>query len=77
MKTGVIQEVDEACLNGFTESLTNSFNRNDSLRLVDFRTKKRSARGGRNSKASEIINIPETSVLSFKAGKVLKEAVNG
>jgi DNA-binding protein HU-beta len=41
-----------------------------------FEVKKREAHIGRNPRTKENIEIPETLVPQFKAGKALKEAVN-
>jgi DNA-binding protein HU-beta len=41
-----------------------------------FTVKVRSAREGRNPRTGETINISESKVPSFKAGKALKDAVN-
>ena len=66
----------EAMLKGITESLS----KNDNVTLVGFGTfqvKDRSAREGRNPKTGETIQIKACQVPSFKAGKALKDAVNG
>ena len=66
----------EAMLKGITESLS----KNDNVTLVGFGTfqvKDRSAREGRNPKTGETIQIKACKVPSFKAGKALKDAVNG
>ena len=66
----------EAMLKGITESLS----KNDNVTLVGFGTfqvKDRSAREGRNLKTGETIQIEACKVPSFKAGKALKDAVNG
>ena len=68
----------EKCLNAFTNVVTKSLKKKQSVTLVGFGTfevKDRSARDGRNPKTGEIIKIPATTVPSFKAGKGLKEAV--
>ncbi|MDP3880816.1 MAG: HU family DNA-binding protein [bacterium] len=41
-----------------------------------FKTSKRAARNGINPKTGESIKIPAATVAKFKAGKLLKEAVN-
>ena len=66
----------EAMLKGITESLS----KNDNVTLVGFGTfqvKNRAAREGRNPKTGETIQIKACKVPSFKAGKALKDAVNG
>ena len=57
-----------------------SLSKNDNVTLVGFGTfqvKDRSAREGRNPKIGETIQIEACKVPSFKAGKALKDAVNG
>ncbi|AMN46454.1 transcriptional regulator HU subunit alpha [Steroidobacter denitrificans] len=51
----------------------------DSVALLGFGTfnvKARAARSGRNPRTGDIIEIPASNVPGFKAGKVLKDAVN-
>jgi nucleoid DNA-binding protein len=45
-------------------------------RVGKFQLKTRSARQGRNPSTGEAIFIPESTTVSFKVSKVLKEAVN-
>lgn len=47
------------------------------LGFGSFKLTKRNARTGRNPRTGESISIPETTVLMFKAGSALKQAVNG
>lgn len=70
----------EKCLNAFTDVVTNTLKKKQSITLVGFgtfETKDRAARDGRNPKTGETIKIPASTVPSFKAGKGLKEAVKG
>ena len=63
-------------MKGVTESLA----RNDNVTLLGFGTfqvKDRAAREGRNPKTGETIQIKASKVPSFKAGKGLKDIVNG
>ena len=65
-----------AVLDGITESLT----KGDSVSFVGFGTftvKDRAARTGRNPKTGESIQIAASRAPGFKAGKALKDAVNG
>jgi DNA-binding protein HU-beta len=74
-----VSEAD-AALNALTKGITESLARNDNVILVGFGTfqvKDRSAREGRNPKTGETIQIKAAKVASFKAGKSLKDAVNG
>jgi DNA-binding protein HU-beta len=70
----------DRCLDALTKAITESLTKNDNVTLVGFGTfqvKDRSAREGRNPKTGETIQIKASKVPSFKAGKGLKEAVNG
>ncbi|WP_150468486.1 HU family DNA-binding protein [Francisella sp. SYW-9] len=70
----------EKCLKAFTNSVTQALKTKQDVTLVGFGTfqvKKRNAREGRNPKTGETIKIKATTVPSFKAGKNLKESVNG
>ena len=69
----------EATLNAFTNSVTKALSSGDKVQLVRFGTfdvKERDARTGRNPRTCESIDIAACKVPSFKAGNVLKEAVN-
>ena len=69
----------EAALNAFTASVTKALSSGDKVQLVGFGTfdvKERAARTGRNPRTGESIDIAACKVPSFKAGNVLKEAVN-
>ena len=71
-------DIAKACLDALTKAITHSLKKKDDVTLVGFGTfqaKKRAARDGRNPKTGEPIKIAATTVPSFKAGKVLKEAV--
>ena len=62
------------CFNAMTEFLASG----DKIQIVGFGTfevKKRKERKGRNPSSGEEIIIPESKVVSFKAGKALKETV--
>ncbi len=68
----------ERALNAFTDTVTGSLKKGDSVTLVGFGTfdtSKRSARKGRNPQTGEEIHIPATTVPKFRAGKGLKDAV--
>ncbi len=68
----------EKALNAFVESVTEALKADDKVVLVgfgSFETKKRAARKGKNPQTGAIIDIPATTVPSFKVGKALKDAV--
>ncbi len=67
-------------LDAVVESITEALKEGDSVVLVGFGTfavKDRAARTGRNPQTGAEIQIAAARVPSFKAGKALKDAVNG
>jgi DNA-binding protein HU-beta len=65
-------------VNAVTEAIIESLQNNDPVVWLDFGTftlRKRAARVGHNPRTREKIKIKETTVVAFKAGKALKEAV--
>lgn len=69
-----VGNVINECFNAMTEFLATG----DKIQIVGFGTfevKKRKERKGRNPSNGEEIIIPESKVVSFKAGKALKETV--
>jgi DNA-binding protein HU-beta len=79
-KTGLpktkAQEVIEAVFEGIKTTLTSG----GDVRLVGFGTfsvSERAATTGRNPRTGETIDIPASKSPKFKAGKELKDAVNG
>jgi DNA-binding protein HU-beta len=66
-------------LNGLLEAIMSALCSGNSVSLLGFGTfsvKPRAARTGRNPKTGEPIQIAASNVALFKAGKVLKDAVN-
>ena len=62
------------------DSITAALAEGDKIQLIGFGTfevKERAARTGRNPKTGEEIKIAASKTPSFKAGKGLKDAVNG
>ena len=80
-ETAKVTQIDaKATLDAILKDVTDAVNRGDSVTLVGFGTfqvKYRAAREGRNPKTGETIQIAAAKVPSFKAGKGLKDAVNG
>ena len=65
----------ESTLSQISESLANG----DTVAIIGFgtfSTSKRPARDGRNPRSGETIKIPASTVVKFKAGKALRDAVN-
>ena len=60
------------------ESITGALQKGEDVTLIGFGTfcvRERKARTGRNPKTGEALQIDASQVAAFKAGKVLKEAV--
>ena len=74
-KGDAARAVDAVC-----NALTDALSRGAEVRLTGFgrfSVANRSARVGRNPRTGEPINIPASKQPKFKAGKQLKDAVNG
>ncbi|WP_440863332.1 nucleoid-associated protein HU-beta [Symbiopectobacterium purcellii] len=66
-------------LDAIIGSVTDSLNAGDDVALVGFGTfsvRERAARTGRNPQTGKEISIPAAKVPGFRAGKLLKDAVN-
>ena len=71
--------VAEKVINATLETIKDSLQKGDAVRLVDFGTfdvAERAARQGRNPQTGEVIQIKASKTPKFKAGKKLKDAVN-
>ena len=69
----------EAAVNAVFDSVKDALAEGDKVSLIGFGTfsvKTRAARTGLNPRTKETIEIPESKVPAFKAGKALKDAVN-
>ena len=67
-------------LNAFTNAVTKELKKKGKVQLVGFgtfETAKRAARTGRNPQTGKEIKIAASVAPKFKAGKALKDAVNG
>ncbi len=61
-------------------AITDALKKGEDFRLVGFgtfSTRRRAARQGRNPRTGEAIQIPACILPKFKAGRPLKDAVNG
>ena len=79
-KTGETKKNVEDILGAFTDVITETLVDGQKVQLVgfgSFEVRKRAARKGRNPKTKEEIRIPASKAPVFKAGKALKEKVNG
>jgi DNA-binding protein HU-beta len=62
------------------DSIASALRSGDTVRIVgfgNFQVAQRKASTGRNPRTGEAIQIPASRIPKFKAGKALKEAVNG
>ena len=77
---GLTKTEAQAALNAITDSITDSLARGESVSLIGFGTfeqRHRAARQGRNPQTGATIEIAAANSVGFKAGKALKDAVNG
>ncbi|MCF0122984.1 MAG: HU family DNA-binding protein [Ruminiclostridium sp.] len=79
-ETGFSRKNVEIGLNVAINLITKALAEQEKVQLVgfgSFETKVRAERMGRNPKTGEDIPIPASKVPAFKAGKALKDAVDG
>ena len=79
-QTGESKKSTEALVNAFTSVVSDALKGGDKVQLVgfgSFEVRKRAARKGRNPQTKEEIKIPASKAPVFKAGKALKDLVNG
>ncbi len=79
-KTGMSKSDAGKAVGGVFGAITNSLRSKTEVRLVGFgtfSTRRRAARQGRNPRTGETIQIPASTQPKFKAGRPLKDAVNG
>jgi DNA-binding protein HU-beta len=77
-KSKLTKKDAEAALKAFIESVEETLEKGEKVQLVGFgtfETRMRAARVGRNPRTKEEINIPESTVPVFKAGKEFKDKV--
>ena len=70
----------EKALKAFTDIVSEELKNDGKVQLVGFGTfevSKRSAREGRNPQTGEVMPIAASKAPKFKAGKALKDLVNG
>ena len=77
-KSSLTKKDVEVVLKAFVESVEEALEKGEKVQLVGFgtfETRMRAARIGRNPRTKEEINIPESTVPVFKAGKEFKDRV--
>ena len=70
----------EAALKAFIDVVSEEMKKGEKVQLVGFGTfevAERAARTGRNPQTKETIEIPASKAPKFKAGKALKDQING
>lgn len=78
-KSGLTKKDSEKALNALVKSVEEALANNEKVQLVgfgSFEVRQRAARKGRNPQTMEEIDIPESNVPTFKAGKDFKEMLN-
>ncbi len=78
-KAGVSKADSEKTLKAFIDVVTEALQAGDKVALVGFGTfsvGERAARVGQNPQTGDKIEIPASKSPKFKAGKVLKDAIN-
>ena len=79
-KTSLSKKDAEAAIKAFTEVVAEELKKGEKIQLVGFGTfevSHRAARTGRNPQTNKEIKIPASKAPKFKAGKALKDIVNG
>ena len=78
-KTGLSKKDTEKVIAGVLDTISDTLAKGESIQLVGFGTfevRERAARKGINPRTKEAIDIAETKVPAFKAGRALKDAVS-
>ena len=79
-ETGLSKKDSEKAVKAFTDAVSKELKKKGKVQLVGFgtfETAKRAARTGKNPQTGAAIKIPAATVPKFKAGKAVKDAVNG
>ena len=77
-KSGLTKKDVAVALEAFTSTVTETLAKKDSVALIGFgtfSTSARAAREGRNPSTGETMQIKASTVVKFKVGKTLKDAV--
>lgn len=79
-KSGLTRKDSEKAVVALIDAITDALAEGDKIQLVGFgafSVKERPARMGRNPKTGEPTEIPASRVPQFKAGKALREVIDG
>jgi DNA-binding protein HU-beta len=80
LRSGLTKADAGRALDAFIETISDSLAKNETVALIGFGTfevRERGARLGRNPQTGAAIEIAASKNPAFKAGKALKDAVNG
>jgi DNA-binding protein HU-beta len=78
--SGISKTSADNAVDTIFSAITDALRKGEDVRLVGFgtfSTRRRAARQGRNPRTGETIQIPASTQPKFKAGRPLKDAVNG
>jgi len=78
--SGISKTSADNAVDAIFSAITDALRKGEDVRLVGFgtfSTRRRAARQGRNPRTGETIQIPASTQPKFKAGRPLKDAVNG
>ncbi len=79
-QAGLSKKDTEKALKAFTDVVAEELRKDGKVQLVGFGTfevSNRAAREGRNPQSGEVMKIEASKAPKFKAGKALKDLVNG
>lgn len=79
-KSGLTKKDSEAALAAFLETVQDALKGGEKVQLIgfgSFEVRDRAARTGKNPLTGEAMEIPAAKVPAFKAGRALKDLVNG
>ncbi len=79
-QAGLSKKDTEKALKAFTDVVADELKKGGKVQLVGFGTfevSERAAREGRNPQSGAVMKIPASKAPKFKAGKALKDLVNG
>jgi len=79
-KAGVSKADAGSAVSAVLDTITEALSKGDKIALVgfgNFEISERAAREGRNPATGETIQIAASKAVKFKAGKALKDSVNG
>ncbi|MBQ9980802.1 MAG: HU family DNA-binding protein [Oscillospiraceae bacterium] len=79
-KAALSKKDSEKAVNAAVEAITEALKAGEKVQIVGFgafEVKQRAARTGRNPQTKQTIEIPASKTPVFKAGKALKDAVEG